>query len=58
MRKFAVVLTAFLALVLAASCVKLERQPVEKRFYALEAVRPDSAAGESSSTLSTEPTTS
>lgn len=34
-----------LALPFAASCVKLERQPVEKRFYALETARPVPALG-------------
>lgn len=45
MRAFAAILAVFLALPLAASCVKLERQPVEKRFYALETVRPAPPAG-------------
>lgn len=44
MRAFAAVLAVFLALPLAASCVKLERQPIEKRFYALEVARPEAAA--------------
>ncbi|MBI5520306.1 MAG: membrane integrity-associated transporter subunit PqiC [Desulfovibrio sp.] len=38
-----VTLAAILALVCAAACVKLERQPVEKRFYALEVARPAGA---------------
>lgn len=44
MRAHAALLSTCLALCLtlplAASCVKLERQPVEKRFYALETARP------------------
>lgn len=44
MRAHAALLSSCLALCLtlpfAASCVKLERQPVEKRFYALETARP------------------
>jgi cholesterol transport system auxiliary component len=40
MRALAVLIALCLALPLAASCVKLERQPIEKRFYALETVRP------------------
>ena len=40
MRAFAAILAMLLVLPLAASCVKLERQPVEKRFYALETARP------------------
>ena len=43
MRALAAVLAVFLALPLAASCVKLERQPIEKRFYALEIARPEAA---------------
>jgi cholesterol transport system auxiliary component len=44
MRALAAILVVFLALPLAASCVKLERQPVEKRFYALETERPATGA--------------
>lgn len=44
MRAFAAVLAVFLALPVAASCVKLERQPVEKRFYALEVARPEAVS--------------
>lgn len=40
MRAFAALIALCLALPLAVSCVKLERQPIEKRFYALETVRP------------------
>jgi len=47
MRTHAAILSTCLALCLtlpfAASCVKLERQPIEKRFYALETTRPASA---------------
>jgi len=45
MRALAAILAVFLALPLAASCVKLERQPIEKRFYALEAARPQADGG-------------
>ena len=50
MRALAAILAVFLALPLAASCVKLERQPIEKRFYALETTRPQAvqAAGQAS----------
>lgn len=44
MRAHAAILSTCLALCLtlpfAASCVKLERQPIDKRFYALETTRP------------------
>jgi len=44
MRTLTAIFALCLALPLAASCVKLERQPVEKRFYALETVRPGQPA--------------
>lgn len=40
MRVLAAILAVILVLPLAAACVKLERQPIEKRFYALETERP------------------
>lgn len=52
MRALAAILAVFLALPLAASCVKLERQPIEKRFYALEVVRPAPAVAVASSAAS------
>jgi len=42
--RFAAIIVLCLALPLAASCVKLERQPLDKHFYALETTRP--AAGQ------------
>lgn len=46
MRTRFVVISALVLLALCvASCVKLERQPVEKRLFALETVRPGPAAG-------------
>jgi cholesterol transport system auxiliary component len=38
--RFAAIIVLCLALPMAASCVKLEHQPLEKHFYALEATRP------------------
>lgn len=43
MRALAAILAVILALPLASACVKLERQPIEKRFYALETARPAAA---------------
>ncbi len=43
MRKFAAPMALSLTLVLAASCVSLERKPVDKHFYALETARPEAA---------------
>lgn len=45
MRTLAALVALCLA-VLLASCVKLEHQPVEKRFYALETVRPAQVAAD------------
>lgn len=43
MRLLAAILAVILALPLSSACVKLERQPIEKRFYALETARPATA---------------
>jgi len=43
MRSYAVLIALCLALTLAASCVSLERKPVDKHFYALETARPEAA---------------
>jgi len=45
MRTRVVIFVLALLALAAASCVKLERQPVEKRLFALETVRPGPAAG-------------
>lgn len=39
------ILALALAMLLLGSCVKLERQPVDKHFYALEVARPGAAGG-------------
>ncbi|MDR3641420.1 MAG: ABC-type transport auxiliary lipoprotein family protein [Humidesulfovibrio sp.] len=41
--RIAAIISLCLALLLAASCVKLQRQPLDQHFYALEVTRPASA---------------